>query len=92
MKTPLYKKYGFWLAVIAVILFVAIGIELCIELSDNRVSNELNVQQCQEIVDTTFSKLPVSKTGASKYVLDRTTITVNSVEYGYEKDIILSCT
>ena len=91
MKTPIYKKYGFWIAVIAIILVAAIGIELWVELSDNKVSNELTVSQCQEIVDTTFSKLPVSKTGASKYIMDRTKITVKSVEYGYEKDIILSC-
>ncbi len=91
MKTPIYKKYGFWIATIAVILVAVIGIELWVELSDNRVSNELTVSECQQIVDTTFSKLPVSNTGAAKYILDRTKITVENVEYGYEKDIILSC-
>lgn len=91
MKTPLYKKYGFWIAVIAIVIVAAIGIELFVELSDNRVSNELSLEQCQQLVDTTFSELPVSNTGAAKYILDRTTITVESIEYGYEKDIILSC-
>ena len=91
MKTPIYKKYGFWLAVIAILLVAAIGIELSVELSDNRVSQELSLAECQQLVDTTFSQLPVSKTGASKYILDRTKITVQDVEYGYEKDIILSC-
>lgn len=91
MKTPIYKKYGFWLAVIAILLVAAIGIELSVELSDNRVSQELSLAECQQLVDTTFSQLAVSKTGASKYILDRTKITVQDVEYGYEKDIILSC-
>ena len=91
MKTPIYKKYGFWLAVIAIIIVAAIGIELYAELSDNRVSKELSITECQQIVDNTFSQLPVSETGASKYILDRTKITVQDIEYGYEKDIILSC-
>jgi len=91
LKTPIYKKYGFWLAVIAILLVAAIGIELYIELSDNRVSQELSISECQQIVDTTFSKLPVSNTGAAKYILDNSKITVQSVEYGYEKDIILTC-
>ena len=91
LKTPLYKKYGFWIAIIAVILAAAIGIELWVELSDNKVSKELTVSECQQIVDTTFSGLPVSGTGAAKYILDRTTITVEDVQYGFEKNIILSC-
>ncbi len=92
MKTPLYKRYGFWLTVIIAIAIVALGIELAVELSDNRVKNELTVAQCQEIVDETFQGLPKSKTGAARFILDRTKITVNEVEYGFEKDIILSCT
>ena len=91
MKTPLYKKYGFWLAVIAILILAAIGIELGVELSSNRVSKELSISQCQQLVDDTFSQLPVSNTGAAKYILDRTKITVQEVSYGYEKDIILSC-
>lgn len=92
MKTPIYKKYGFWIVLIVVALIVSIGIELAIELSDNRVSQKLTAQQCQQMVDDTFGGLAVSATGAAQYVLDRTDITVNSVEYGFEKDIILSCT
>lgn len=92
MKTPLYKRYGFWIAIILAVVIAAIGIELTVELSDNRVSNELSIEQCQSIVDTTFDELPASTTGAAKYVLDNTQITVNEIEYGFEKDIILSCT
>ena len=92
MKTPFYKKYSFWIAVILVAVIAALGIELAIELSDNRVSQELTVAQCQQIVDDTFAQLPVSKTGAVKQIMDNSKITVVDVEYGYEKDIILSCT
>ncbi len=91
MKTPIYKRYGFWLALIALLVCAALGIELAIELSQNRVKTQLTVEQCQQIVDETFQGLPVSERGAARYVLDRTKITVNELEYGYEKDIILSC-
>ncbi len=91
MKTPLYKRYGFWLCVVLVIAAAYLGIELATELSDNQVSKELSVTECQQIVDETFQNLPVSNTGASKWILDQTKITVEQVEYGYEKDIILTC-
>lgn len=91
MKTPLYKRYGFWLAVLVVVLIAALGIELAAELSDNQVSQELTIEQCQKMVDDRFSTLPVSSTGAARYILDHTKITVEQMEYGFEKDIILSC-
>ena len=91
MKTPLFKRYSFWLCILLVIAVAYLGIELANELSDNRVSQELSVSQCQQIVDKTFSGLPVSNSGASKLVLDQTKITVEQVEYGTEKDIILTC-
>lgn len=91
MKTPLYKRYGFWLCIILIIAAAYFGIELTNELSDTRVSKELTVSDCQQIVDNAFLNLPVSKSGASKLILDQTSITVEQVEYGIEKDIILSC-
>ena len=92
MKTPLYKRYGFWLCVILLIAAAYFGIELATELNDNRVKNELSVAECQKIIDDTFQNLPVSPSGASKLILDQSKITVESVEYGVEKNIILSCT
>ena len=40
----------------------------------------------------TISGLPAETTAISaQYIINNTTITVNSVEYGYEKDVILYC-
>lgn len=91
MKTPLLKRYSFWLCILLVIAVAYLGIELAAELSDNRVSRELSVSQCQQIVDKTFADLPVSNSGASKMIMDKTKITVEQVQYGTGKDIILSC-
>ena len=91
MKTPFYKRYGFWLCVVLLVAAAYLGIELNKELSDNHVSKELSISECQQIVNETFQKLPTSNTGASKLILDRTKITVEDVEYGNEKDIIMQC-
>ncbi len=91
MKTPLYKKYGFWITIVALLLIILVGVELVAELSQNRIENELTMEQCQEIVNSTFENLPVSDRGASGYILGRTKITVSHIEYGYEKDIKLTC-
>ena len=91
MKTPLYKRYGLWLCVILLVAAAYLGIELARELSDSHVRKELSLTECQQIVNDTFKGLPVSNSGASKAILDQTKITVNSVEYGNEKDIVLSC-
>lgn len=91
MKTPLYKRYGFWLCVLLLVAACYLGFELHAELSDNQVSTKLSVSECQQIVNDAFQDLPVSNTGASKLILDQTKITVEDVEYGIEKDIILTC-
>ena len=91
MKTPLSKRYSFWLCILLVVAVAYLGIELATELADNRVSQELTVSQCQQIVDKTFADLPVSNSGASKKIMDKTKITVEQVQYGTGKDILLSC-
>lgn len=92
MKTPLLKRYGFWLCVILLVAAAYLGIELANELSDSHVSKELSLAECQQIVDQTFQALPVSNSGASKVIIDQTKITVDHIEYGNEKNIILTCT
>lgn len=91
MKTPLYKRYSFWLCILLVAVVAFLGIELARELSDGHVSQELSAAQCQSIIDDSFNSLPVSKTGASKLIIENTKITVQDVQYGNEKDIILTC-
>lgn len=80
------------MCVILIAVAAYLGIELASELNDNRVSKEMTITECQALVDETFAALPVSKTGASQKILDKTKITVNELSYGTEKDIILTCT
>lgn len=91
MKRPFYKHYRFWFAAILAVVILFLGIELIIELNDTQVKNQLTKEQCQTLVDDTFRKLPKSTIGSAKYVLDNTKITVDSIAYGNEKNITLSC-
>lgn len=79
------------LCVVAVMIIAAIAVMIFNSLADKQVSNKLSVKEAQTIVDTAFDKLPVTVADSAKYVIEQTKITVNSVEYGYEKDVILSC-
>lgn len=81
---------------LCVILAIAIGIGVFFyirsQLAGAQVSNKISKQQAQEIIDQTFSSLPVNVADSAKLVIEKSDITVQSIEYGYEKDVILNCT
>lgn len=91
MKKPLYKHYRFWFALILAAIIAFLGIELIIELNDTKVKNTMSKEQCQTFVNDTLRDLPSSSVRASQYILDNTNITVDSITYSNEKNIILSC-
>jgi len=81
---------------LCVILAIVIGIAgyfiVKDQFSDSQVENKISKAQAQEIIDKTFKSLPVNVADSAKLVMEKTKITVQSIEYGYEKDVILSCT
>lgn len=81
---------------LCVILVIAIGIASFFiireQFSSSQVKNKISKEQAQTIVDETFNSLPVNVADSAKLILEKSTITVQSIEYGYEKDVILSCT
>ena len=79
------------LCVVAVMIVAAVVVMIYNSLADKQVSNKLSVKEAQAIVDSTFDRLPVTVADSAKFVVEQSKITVNSVEYGYEKDVILSC-
>lgn len=91
MKKPFYKHYRFWFTLILVAVILFLGIELIIELKDTHVKNQLSKAQCQTIVDDVFHELPSSEIGGARYILDNTKVTVDSISYENEKNIILTC-
>ena len=91
MKNILKNK-SLWIGVaVILVLVLTFGIYFAVTAKDNQVSNKLTVEQAQEIVNTSLDSIAKSTAQGAKYILDNTKITVSNVEYGYEKDVILSC-
>lgn len=90
-----YRKNSRLLKIYTVVLVCIIAVAAILfatgKNADNQVSVKLDKAQVQQIVDDTFSSIAKSTAQGALYILDATEITVENVEYGYEKDIILSC-
>ena len=77
----------------AVIVGVALlGIEFASELSDSKTTVEVSVEQMQEVIDRDFATLPAAIAYGTKEIYANIDLTVKSIEYGIEKDVILTCT
>lgn len=89
-KKPMGKllKAVIFIAVLAVVLATVI----IIDRLGNRSSAELDIKEAQLLVDDTFNSLPNAVAKSAKLLAENTDITVNTVDYGTEKDIILGCT
>lgn len=90
----LQKKHcRLWISLIALVLVLAAGIFIFTtsRSADNQVSNKIDAGQAQQIVDDAFNSIAKSTAQGAIYILDATTVTVDKVEYGHEKDVILSC-
>ncbi len=77
--------------VIALVAAAAIFIFVQGQLSDKQVKNKISADEAQTIIDTAFNTLPVTVADSAKLIIEQSDITVNAIEYGYEKDIIVSC-
>ncbi len=78
-------------AIVAVLAIVVAAVSVFGKSGEMQVSNKISVAEAQTIVDETFASIAKKTAGGAKKVLEKTTVTVNDVEYGYEKDV-LSCT
>ena len=94
MKASFLKHRKLWIAGIALVLILAIGIGVfaASRSGSRQVTNKIDVAQAQKIVDDTFGNIAKETASGAKYILEASTVTVNSVSYGYDKDVILSCT
>lgn len=76
-----------------VIVGVALlGIEFSRELNDSKTTVEVTVEEMQDIINRDFATLPGAISFGTKEIYSNIEITVNSLEYGIEKDVILNCT
>ncbi len=78
------------ICIILVALFIG-AVTIAQNISGN-VSREISLQETQDIVDSTLSSLPSSVATGAKHIAENTSVKVDSVKLGNQKDIILDCT
>ena len=92
MKKSIFKSKALLIALISVLVIVAIIVGVIIySLRDTRAS-EITLADAQKVVDDAFGDIAAEAAQGAKIIIDNTQITVNSISYGIEKDVILSCT
>lgn len=93
-KLKVNKKRNRILLTVAVIIAAIAVFVAAVAIAQNiagDVSREFTPAEAQKIVDDALSSLPKSVAAGAKYIVENSTVTVNSVDYGHEKDIILDC-
>ncbi len=84
------KKIGIIIGVFALIIAVAFGI---FYLNTGGTANEISVVKAQKLIDDAFAEMPgVVATSSMKYIANHSSVKVESLSYGNEKDIICECT
>lgn len=91
MKKNKFKGLITALVCVALAFIIVFGIYFVQKLG-NKINTELSIEQAQAIIDETVMGLPGNVSTGAKYVAENTTVTVNDLSYGTEKDIILECT
>ena len=77
--------------VLVVCLVAFLAVELATELSQSKTGKEVTVEQMQAVIDKDFAELPATIAYGTKEIYKNMTVSVNSVEYGIERDVILNC-
>lgn len=86
-------RRNFLIALIAVVALVAIlGTVLLVDRLANRAKTDIDVEQAQALVDQTLDALPNNVATSAKYIRSKSTVTVQDVKYGAQKDIRMQCT
>ncbi len=84
------KKLLIEAAVIALVV-VIFAVIVLVDTFRTRTSVTLTTQEAQEILNTTKEKIPFVLAGSAKYIVGETKITVESVEPGIGRELILHC-
>ena len=92
MKEKFQKHRKLWITIIASVLLLAVITTLALSfLSGTKIMKKVSVEEAQKIVDTAFDNIAKITADGAITILNNTSIKVNSVSYGNEKDLILSC-
>ncbi len=76
-----------FVALVGVIAGLIVG-----SFADMKPSRELTPSEAEQIVSDTLKTLPKSVSTGAKQIAQNSSVTVNDIKYGNEKNIILDCT
>ena len=87
------KKRNRLIVLIAVLVIIAAAVVVTLvqQAIYGKISREISIEEAQQIVDETFEALPGAVSMGAKYLEQNTEVTVESLSYGSEKDVILEC-
>lgn len=92
MKKSIFKNKKLLFGILAAVLILAAVAAIVItSFSGNRTTAEISVDEAQKIVDDAFNGIAKNTADGAITILNNTTITVDKVSYGFEKDIVLDC-
>ncbi len=83
------KLYALLVVIACAVVFV-VG-TLIAQKTAGSLSREPSADEVQTIIDETLAALPKSVATGAKYIVENTAVTVESVTYGSEKDVIALC-
>lgn len=83
------KKNWITLGVVLVLVIVLIG-GLAIALKRGTTASDITKETAENVVNTQLDALAM--TTASRFIAEKSYVTVNAVDFGNEKDVILDCT
>ncbi len=91
MIKKISKKALIWATVIVVLLGLVTGL-IVGSFADMKPSREFTVTQAEEFINTALKNLPKTVSKGAVWVAEKSTVKVNSVKHGEEKNVILDCT
>ena len=92
MKNTKIKNRKLWICVISAILVLGIAFGVAISgQSGSQVTTKIETAQAQTIVDDALKNLAKPTASGAVYILSETTVTVEDIAYGNNKNIILTC-
>jgi len=90
-KSSVSKIIAAILCGVIILGVVYLGVELAVELSDNKATVEVTLEEMQTVIDRDFATLPATIAYGTKELYSNMSVKVKEVDYGIEKDIILLC-
>lgn len=79
------------IAIAVAVIAIIIGVIVVVDNLNNKVSKEITLEEAQTLVDDQLDLLPNNIAEGAKYIRNNTNLTVNEIEYGFKKNIILKC-